>query len=257
MTAICAFQPAGVDVKRTQQARALDASVGRSARLQRPPRERPEFCLKRALPRGTLRPLSRASYPSVSSERDPRIGEHGIVARRVVRATQIRAVEIRRAAEEVQVLCELQADPHIPGRIRKRRALAEREVGEILDKAAAVRTADETVIEGADTGGRAKNVVAGSVEIAVAGPGDIEIANAHAVGVIPDERGIGLEAIELVAKVRRYSLREGRVQSLPFHDIGEFQGQAVLIAGILDLRVEADVEKIVRPKAVYTAGGDP
>src|SRR5580692_6726452 len=195
MTTICATRKTGVDVKRTQQARALDASVGRRARLQRPPREKPEFCPKRALPRGTLRPLSRASYPGVSSEHDPRIGEHGIVARRVVRATQIRAVEIRRAAEEVQVLGELQADPHVPGRIRKRRALAEREVGEVLDEAGAVRTADEAVVEGADTGGRAKNVVAGSVEIAVAGPGDIEIANAHAVGVIPDERGIGLEAI--------------------------------------------------------------
>src|SRR5580693_3180255 len=70
---------------------------------------------KRALPRGAPRPLSRASYPSVSSERDPRIGEHGVVARRVVRAAQIRAVEIGRAAIEVQVLCELQAEPHVPG----------------------------------------------------------------------------------------------------------------------------------------------
>src|ERR1700687_2242977 len=102
-----------------------------------------------------------------------------------MRAAQIRAIEMRRPAKEVQVLCELQADPHVPGRIRKRRAVAEREVGEVLDKAAAVRTADETVIEGADAGGRAKDVIAGSKEIAVAGPGDVEIAKAHAVGVIP------------------------------------------------------------------------
>ena len=108
---------------------------------------------------GTLRPLSRASYPSVSSERKPRIGKHGIVALRVMRAAQIRAIEIRRSAKKVQVLCELQADPHVPGRIRKRRAVAEREVGEVLDEAGAVRTADVTVVEGADTGGRAKTLL--------------------------------------------------------------------------------------------------
>ena len=72
--------------------------------------------------------------------------------------------------------------------------------------------------------------------------------------MIPDERGIGLEAIELVAKVRRYSLREGRFNRCHSADIGQLHGYAVLVAGILDLRVGADVEKIVRPKAVYTAG---
>jgi len=96
-----------------------------------------------------------------------------------MRAAQVRAIEIRRAAIEVQVFCELQADPHVPGRIRKRRAVAEREVCEVLDKAAAVRTADKAVVEGADAGGRAEDVVARSVKIAVAGPGDVEIAKAY------------------------------------------------------------------------------
>ena len=55
------------------------------------------------------------------SERKPRIGEHGIVALRVVRAAQIRAVEIVRAAVDAQVVGELKAEPHVHCRVRERR----------------------------------------------------------------------------------------------------------------------------------------
>ena len=42
MTGICAKETAGVDVKRTSQIAALDASIGRIAGLQGLPREGPE-----------------------------------------------------------------------------------------------------------------------------------------------------------------------------------------------------------------------
>jgi hypothetical protein len=42
MTAICAFRPAGIGVKRTLRSAAPDASIGRIASLQGPPRERPQ-----------------------------------------------------------------------------------------------------------------------------------------------------------------------------------------------------------------------
>src|SRR5271166_2358019 len=198
-------------------------------------------------------PSNRARY---ASEREPRISEHGVVTLGIMRAAQKRAVKIRRAAIEVQILRELQAEPHVPGGIRERRAVTEGEVGEVEDEAIAVGTADVTVVGPADAGRRAIGVVARSVKIAVPGAGDVEIAKAYTVGVVPHERGIGLEAVERVVEIRRYGLPVRRVQPLPFHDIGQLHGHAVLVARVLDLRIEPNVEKIVRPVAVDAAGGD-
>src|SRR5271170_6242402 len=121
----------------------------------------PRLCSRRAVysphQQRASRPFSSSRGPS---ERKPRVGENGVVALRVMGAPDIRAVEIGRAAVEVQVLRELQAEPHIPGGIRKRRAVAERDVGEVLDQPVAVRTADVAVVELADAGWGAKDVVA-------------------------------------------------------------------------------------------------
>ena len=50
MAAICAFEPfeatSRADVKHPLRIAALDASIGRKARLQRPPRERPQSAPK-------------------------------------------------------------------------------------------------------------------------------------------------------------------------------------------------------------------
>ncbi len=84
-----------------------------------------------------------------------------------MRPAQVRAVEIVRASEEVQILGELDAETGVPGRIWKGAAVAEGDVGEIEDQAVAIRAADIAVVERADAGRDAKSVVAGSIEIAV------------------------------------------------------------------------------------------
>ena len=116
-----------------------------------------------------------------SSERKPTHRRTRNCCRRVVGAPEVRAVEIRRAAIQVEVLCELQADPGVPGLVGKARR-GERKVGEILDQAAAVRAADIAVVEGAEAGRRAKDVVARS-EGRSCRAGDVEIAKFNTVGI--------------------------------------------------------------------------
>ena len=59
------------------------------------------------------------------SEREPRIGEDGIVEDlRVMRAAEVRPVEIVRPAVEAEVLGELDAEADVPGRVGERRGSA-------------------------------------------------------------------------------------------------------------------------------------
>src|ERR1700687_1226278 len=92
------------------------------------------------------------------SEREPRIGEDRVVAGRVVRAAQVRTVEIIPAAEEMQIFGELQTEAHVPFRVQKGRAFAERNVGEVEDQTVAVRAAGEAVVECAEVDRRAKRI---------------------------------------------------------------------------------------------------
>src|SRR5208283_1379951 len=142
---------------------------------------------------------------------------------------------------------ELEADAGVPGLVvvGPGRAVGERNIGEIEDQAAAVRAADIAVVEGADANGRAIDVIAGAIKVAVAGAGDVKVAEAETVRVIPDKAGVGFEAVERVAEVRRSAEPIGGVQFLPLHDVGELDRDAVQVAVILVLAVEADVEIIV------------
>jgi hypothetical protein len=47
ITGVFAFQPAGVDVKRTKQTAAVDASIGRIAPIRSSPVERPQSDVQR------------------------------------------------------------------------------------------------------------------------------------------------------------------------------------------------------------------
>ena len=62
-------------------------------------------------------------------------------------ASEKRTVEIVRSAEKMQILRELQAQPHIPFWIGKRRPIAERGIAEVENETVAIRAADEAVIE--------------------------------------------------------------------------------------------------------------
>src|SRR5271166_6154398 len=172
-----------------------------------------------------------------ASEREPRIGEHGVVARGVVGAAEIRTVEVARAPVEMQIFGELQAEAHVPFRIEKRGAVAEGDVTEIEDQAVAVRAADRTAVERAKIDGDAGRVGAGPVEKAVARAADIEIAEAEAVGVIPDKRSIGLEAVQPIVDVRRVLQKRTGVQALALDNVGQLDGKTVLVAVVLVLRV--------------------
>ena len=74
--------------------------------------------------------------------------------------------------------------------------------------------------------------------------------------MIPDERGVRLKAVQAVVEVGRIPLRKGRIQSLPFHYIGQLQRNAVFVAIVLVLGVETDVEEIVRSKSADKSGHD-
>src|SRR5271157_4736449 len=111
-----------------------------------------------------------------------------------MRAAQIRAVEIVRPAIDMQIFGELDADAGVPSvvAIGPRGAVSERNIREIENQPVAVRTAVIAVVEIADRGGRAERVVAGAIEVAIVRAADVEITEADAVGVIPDERRVGL-----------------------------------------------------------------
>ena len=85
---------------------------------------------------------------------------------------------------------------------------------------------------------------------------DVEIAEAQAVRVIPHERGVRLEAVQTVAEVGRVALTKGRIQPLPLHDVAELDRDAVLVAVVLVLRVEADIEIVVGAVVVDAARSD-
>ncbi len=84
--------------------------------------------------------LETAFPPCPCSERNPRIGEDRIVALCVMRAAEIRPVEIVGSAVEVQILRELDAEADVRGRVGERRAVTEGDVGEVEDQAIAERT---------------------------------------------------------------------------------------------------------------------
>ena len=62
-------------------------------------------------------------------------------------APEKRTVEIVRSPEKMQILGELQAQPHIPFWIGKRRPIAERGIGEVENETVAIWAAAEAVIE--------------------------------------------------------------------------------------------------------------
>src|SRR5271165_357745 len=93
--------------------------------------------------------LGRGSRGAGASKRQPGIGEDRVVARGVMRAAEKRAVEIVRAAVEMQILGELNADARIPGRVAvgTRRAVSERDIGEVEDQPVALGAGSEAVLE--------------------------------------------------------------------------------------------------------------
>src|ERR1700686_1319316 len=108
-----------------------------------------------------LNSLKRCLSVVQASERQPRIGEDGIVSRRVVRAAQERAVEVARTPVEMQVLDELNADARVPGLIIvwAWRAVAEGDVGKVQNQAVPVRATGVTVVGRTNAVRRAERIV--------------------------------------------------------------------------------------------------
>jgi hypothetical protein len=87
----------------------------------------------------------------------------------------------------VQILGELQTQPHVPSWIKKRRPIHEWAIGEVENEPVAIRTTDKAVVERSNVDWAASRVEARAIKKAILGSTNVEVAETDTVGMVPDE----------------------------------------------------------------------